>query len=985
MPKHDGSDKSVEEPLLRASINSYSTESKGTARAKAHWGKLRMSRKFGQALKSASENTKAMEEGVKRQHMLLTPGQIDEATLYILDSFEGMGMTHGVSHKDLLIHKTLYDSWFEVWYIVSICFYLLEGLVPHSILDDYMLTTILLEVLFISTFTYDIYLHSVIETDDNDTYTARKAREYEEEQAKAKLEQDEELMRTFSAVFQSFDKDHDGTISRAELMTALPSLGISSSKLMESIDIDGDGRIDSVEFEGLCKSVLNTRSEDTDVDGSAYAFSNERDSRRCFCLKLPSKWTLYRGFLVFLQILDLLFFAISFGASVRFSRFTRPLILVLRVQKLRVVLIGVLVAGMKIARVLFLIACDILFFGFLGFVLFNKVEESKGFETPFDGMRTMLLVLTAPGTVLSDMEPLQRHSSGWASFYFIIFVVATSMIFQKLILANAYRSYKGYQKQQYLKRLQNSKRAGTAAFEVLSGGLKAVHKDTWRLVFADLRGAEHPMVADTVFHTCDIEYSLVPGNDSIELEAFLELIRMTKHTGTALKHLELHEEHELTKFENLQKRMRSWFSKKANIYFMEIEVIHTFIDILVLLSIAQLYVSVTYPEDTTWVLIGLLILGCFTVEVVVKMTAFGPKKYLSYGEHILDAFCVGAGIIFFVYESVSNSDGGTLYNIALALRTLRVLKFLWLSETLHGLLWTIIRLGDSLVKLFFILFVPLYMFATVAQQLFGSAITVDGSEAAKGTKWYPLRSELNFETGTNSMRTLFEITTVSSWNMVMEAADILYGNKQYTFWVELFFFSFRIIMTMMFVPILTGFLIESFVTSFDTFEKHHRQKNGTEEDISKQHEMELRLLKTNSETAKAASENQRKFHPKHQVVRKILEERHTMANTEKKIYGVDAQLKDALITSLRKRKNSLIQKLDLKDAALMRQQRKLMSVSRDSRRLTQINSTLRHEMKKRLENSEKGTTEVNVEIENLVQDIIHSEQVPDSPPMPPKV
>ena len=189
----------------------------------------------------------------------------------------------------------------------------------------------------------------------------------------------------------------------------------------------------------------------------------------------------------------------------------------------------------------------------------------------------------------------------------------------------------------------------------------------------------------------------------------------------------------------------------------------------------------------------------------------------------------------------------------------------------------------------------------------------------------------------------------------------------------------------MFVPILTGFLIESFVTSFDTFEKHHRQKNGTEEDISKQHEMELRLLKTNSETAKAASENQRKFHPKHQVVRKILEERHTMANTEKKIYGVDAQLKDALITSLRKRKNSLIQKLDLKDAALMRQQRKLMSVSRDSRRLTQINSTLRHEMKKRLENSEKGTTEVNVEIENLVQDIIHSEQVPDSPPMPPKV
>ena len=211
---------------------------------------------------------------------------------------------------------------------------------------------------------------------------------------------------------------------------------------------------------------------------------------------------------------------------------------------------------------------------------------------------------------------------------------------------------------------------------------------------------------------------------------------MTKHTGTALKHLELHEEHELTKFENLQKRMRSWFSKKANIYFMEIEVIHTFIDILVLLSIAQLYVSVTYPEDTTWVLIGLLILGCFTVEVVVKMTAFGPKKYLSYGEHILDAFCVGAGIIFFVYESVSDSDGGTLYNIALALRTLRVLKFLWLDTS--WLLWTIIRLGDSLVKLFFILFV--YCTCCYYSNSCLGLPLLSIAQKPKGTKWYPWSS-----------------------------------------------------------------------------------------------------------------------------------------------------------------------------------------------------------------------------------------------------
>ena len=72
------------------------------------------------------------------------------------------------------------------------------------------------------------------------------------------------------------------------------------------------------------------------------------------------------------------------------------------------------------------------------------------------------------------MEPLQRHSSGWASFYFIIFVVVTSMIFQKLILPTLIEVYT--QKQQYLQRLQNSKRAGTAAFELLQGVIKRFTK-----------------------------------------------------------------------------------------------------------------------------------------------------------------------------------------------------------------------------------------------------------------------------------------------------------------------------------------------------------------------------------------------------------------------------------------------------------------------------------------------------------------------------
>ena len=643
---------------------------------------------------------------------------------------------------------------------------------------------------------------------------------------------------------------------------------------------------------------LEEEDDDDDIDDQNEDDDNDETQHTCFGVRLPDKWTAFRGIFIFVSLIDFVMHVVTLGESVRFALCTRPLLLVLRAQALRIVFVGCLYAGLRILRVLFLIACDVIFFGFIGFVLFSKVEEEKGFETPFNGMRTMLLVLTAPGTVLVDMEPLQRHSDGWASVFFVIFVVITTMIFQKLVLATAYRSYKGYQKTHYFKRLENSKKASTDAFLLLSIEGE-IDKLNWRRVFDNLKGGHHPMIADTIFDSIDEDYSFVPGNGLIELEPFRKLCEMSQHAGPALKHLELHEHHELTKYERFQKSLRQCMYAEIHLCGVKgyakhtgltIVVVGLFIDVLVIVSIFQLYMSITYPGDENLKALGILILSLFTVEVTLKMIAFGPVKYLSFGEHVLDAFCVGAGIIFFTYESVTNSQGGTLYNIALALRTLRVLKFLWLSETLHGLLWTIIKLGDSLVKLFFILFVPLYMFATVAQQIFGTTVVTSFTnespeviDAIKKTKWYAVRSELNFETGMNSMRTLFEITTVSSWNMVMEAADILYGNKQYTFWVELFFFSFRIIMTMMFVPILTGFLIESFVTSFDTYEKHHQQKKGETEDVTKRHEMELRLLNADPSKVKEIIDSKlsKVPHAKHTVVKKILEDRATMADTEK--------------------------------------------------------------------------------------------------------
>ena len=58
---------------------------------------------------------------------------------------------------------------------------------------------------------------------------------------------------------------------------------------------------------------------------------------------------------------------------------------------------------------------------------------------------------------------------------------------------------------------------------------------------------------------------------------------------------------------------------------------------------------------------------------------------------------------------------------------------------------------------------------------------------------------------------MWEIITVSNWPIVMTAV-VTATNEP---WNEVFFLTFRMLMTMIFVPVLTGFVIEAFVSNFN--------------------------------------------------------------------------------------------------------------------------------------------------------------------------
>ena len=224
------------------------------------------------------------------------------------------------------------------------------------------------------------------------------------------------------------------------------------------------------------------------------------------------KWVQFRLALLLVTALDFTLSVVTDGKIARFSTFSRLFFLVFRNLKLRTAFIGCLIAGTQICKVLLLICCDVLFFGFVGFVLFGKIDTTGNFDTPLNGMRTMLLVLTAPGTVLSDLAHLFAASDGLASYFFVIFIIITTMVFQKLVLATAYRSYKEYQKIQYHKVLRNYEVAARKAYSIVApfGSLK---RKTWHRVFENSR--------ETIIHWWQMLY-LTQSMKTIVL--FLEMV-----------------------------------------------------------------------------------------------------------------------------------------------------------------------------------------------------------------------------------------------------------------------------------------------------------------------------------------------------------------------------------------------------------------------------------------------------------------------------
>ena len=89
---------------------------------------------------------------------------------------------------------------------------------------------------------------------------------------------DTELRR----VFQMFDRNGDGKITRKELSDSLKNLGIyipdnELVQMIEKIDVNGDGYVDINEFGSLYQTIMDERDEEEDMKEAFNVFDQNGD------------------------------------------------------------------------------------------------------------------------------------------------------------------------------------------------------------------------------------------------------------------------------------------------------------------------------------------------------------------------------------------------------------------------------------------------------------------------------------------------------------------------------------------------------------------------------------------------------------------------------------------------------------------------------------------------------------------------------------
>ncbi|XP_078799389.1 voltage-dependent T-type calcium channel subunit alpha-1I isoform X1 [Oryzias latipes] len=231
------------------------------------------------------------------------------------------------------------------------------------------------------------------------------------------------------------------------------------------------------------------------------------------------------------------------------------------------------------------------------------------------------------------------------------------------------------------------------------------------------------------------------------------------------------------------------------------------------------------PEELTNVLeiCNIVFTSMFSLEMILKLTAFGSFNYLRNPYNVFD----GIIVIISVCELVSQSDGGL--SVLRTFRLLRVLKLVRFMPALRRQLVVLMKTMDNVATFCMLLMLFIFIFSILGMHIFGCKFSL------KTETGDTMSDRKNFDSLLWAIVTVFQILTQEDWNVVLYNGMAATSPLAALYFVALMTFGNYVLFNLLVAILVEGFQAEGDAnrsysdddhssSDFDESEKHNSSK-----------------------------------------------------------------------------------------------------------------------------------------------------------------
>ncbi|VEN34802.1 unnamed protein product [Callosobruchus maculatus] len=521
---------------------------------------------------------------------------------------------------------------------------------------------------------------------------------------------------------------------------------------------------------------------------------------------LKHKRTMVKCITLIIMVLEAITVLIRQSSHFRVTRALRPLFLVdtrpcgaVR-RYLRQILQSLPPIIDMLGLLMFFVCC----YALLGFFLFSN-DKNLYFRTLGDSFVSMFVLLTTAN--FPDVMMPSYAESKWSAVFFISYISTVLYVLMNLMLAVVYETFTGIEKDKFRKLLLHKRQACKLAFRLLVSKQTPNHVRFKQFLGLMRYYSPKTSLRDTVLIFRQLNAS---GNGLMTQEEFLSIydaVTLKWRNKNPLDPWFSAAWPPLRMFCRLSRTLVMW---KYFEYIIYVLIMCNGIAMLLRVTgdlnpLEQAARNFAASWDT------FLFLGLFLLEAVLKMVGLGWSEYIYSGWNFFDLvvtlLALGGSFLLLMIPD---------FTAVVILRPLRLLRLFKLKKRYRDIFGTLVLLSPLMWSTAVVMMVMYYFFAIIGMELFSeydlrnccANSTVEDfykfnstNSSTSGIGYYYLN---NFSNLFVSGVTLFELTVVNNWFIIMDAYASV-SNKYSRLYFMMFYLSTMVVLTIVVASVLEAF------------------------------------------------------------------------------------------------------------------------------------------------------------------------------------